>query len=280
MLLVEKRGVVRMSMLSLALSLSLLLPQSVQAQTQAPPPLHIYAMDSRPISFRDGAQVDGLAVEMAREVQRRAGIHDSMQFEIVPWARANSLAANEPNVLLLTAVRTPERERFLRFVGPVFLSRIAAFAVRGRAAELRARDPSLHSLRAGARRGSVFVLLARAAGYNVVDETAATDNAVRMLMKGRFELWFEGEEIAGGALAAAGYSVDDVEVMARLAPQPVYFGFSRGTPEAVVQAWDAALRDMKRDGSYQRIHRKWLPNYELPPDARQTAVKAPPPGQR
>ncbi|MFA9216297.1 MAG: transporter substrate-binding domain-containing protein, partial [Sphingomonadaceae bacterium] len=106
--------------------------------------LHIYGMEGRPISFLNGNQPDGMVVELAREVQRRIGSKDPIQ--IIPWARANALAASKQNALLLSIVRTPERDRYLRFVGPVFYSHISAYAVRNRASELRKRDPSLQNL--------------------------------------------------------------------------------------------------------------------------------------
>jgi polar amino acid transport system substrate-binding protein len=229
-------------------------------------PLKIYATESPPLSFRAGTGVDGLAAELVREVQRRVGGHEVI--EILPWSRSRVLAAQTPNVLQLSLLRTPEREREMRFFGPWLISRVAVLAARSRAAELRNRDPELRSLRTGVRRASATTALAHDAGFNVTDEINTSDNGARMLMLGRFELWFESEELALGALQAAGYKPGDVEVLARLSPQPIYFAFSKGTPEALIQAWDAALRDMKRDGSFQRIHSKWLPGYEMPADAR------------
>lgn len=233
-------------------------------------PLKIYGTDSPPLSFRVGAGVDGLVVELVREVQRRVGGHEPV--EILPWNRSKMLAEHTPGVLLLSLLRTPEREREMRFVGPWLITRVAVFAARSRAAELLSRDPGLHRLRTGARRGSAMIALAREAGFNVTDEINATDNGARMLMLGRFDLWFESEELAIGALQGAGFHPDDVQALVRLVPQPVYFAFSNGTPEALIQAWDAALRDMKRDGSFQRIYSKWLPGYDMPADA-QAGVK-------
>jgi len=241
--------------------LSILLP----CRPGAAQSLKIYGTESPPLSFHGDAGVDGMLVELTHEVQRRLGDHEPV--EILPWSRAKMLADHAPNVLLLSVLRTPERERELRFVGPVMVSRVAVLAVHSRAAELRARDPELHGLRTGVRRSSVTTAMAHEAGFNVTDEISTSDNGARMLMLGRFDLWFESEELANGALQAAGYKPGDVEVMARLTPQPVYFAFSLGTPETVIQAWSAALHDMKRDGSFQRIHRKWLQGYEMPPDA-------------
>jgi len=224
--------------------------------------LQIYAMEGRPISYFNGNAPDGMTVELAREVQRRIGSKEPIH--IVPLARAIALANSQQSVLLLALVRNPEREPHYQFIGPIFETRIAAYAARSRAAELRKRDPGLKGLRAGARRGSVWASLARAGGYNLTDEANTDEGAARMLMQGRFDLWFEAEEVAGGALEKAGYSIDDVDLMLHLPPQPVYFAFSKATPSAVVHAWEQGLAELKRDGTFQRIHRKWFPTYALP----------------
>jgi len=248
----------------LALLLALLVPPARAAAADAAPALEIYAMEARPISFHAADGPSGLVVDMAREIQRRIGNSDPVT--IVPWARANLLAKNKANVLLLSIIPTAERDRYLRYVGPVFQLHLGCYAMRSRAAELRARDPSLHSLRGGARRGSIFIQLARGAGYHLAEEINNSDLAIRMLMAGRYDLLFDGDEIVSGALQRTGYGRDQLELMADLGAKSVYFAFSQGTPDSVVQAWDAALRAMRRDGSYQKIHRQWLPGYPLPPE--------------
>jgi len=170
--------------------------------------LKIYAMESPPVSFSDGGHATGLVVEVAREVQRRIGNSDPIG--IVPWARASSVAGVEPNVLLLSIVRTAERERTLRFVGPIFQTEMWGYVLRSRVDELKAQDPGWHHLRAGGRRGSIFVSRAREQGYNVTEELNGTDIAVRMLMARRFDLWFEANEIVLGSFQQAGHRQEDV----------------------------------------------------------------------
>ena len=220
------------------------------------PALKIYGMDSKPISYLADGQASGMAVELVREIQKRLGRLDPV--EIVPWARANMLATAGPNVMLLTVVRTPERERDMQFVGPIFSSRVVAYVVKGRLAELQRQDPGLFKSRAGARRGSIFVTVPRGLGYNVTDETNTSETSARMLMSRRFDLWFDGEELMPGAMERAGHKPDEVEVALRLGTAEVYFAFSNGTPKATVEAWSAALGDMKRDGGFARIQRRWM----------------------
>ena len=231
----------------------------------AAPALKIYAMEARPISLSQDGVPTGLVVELAREVQRRIGSSDEIQ--ILPWARANLVAAAEPNVLLLSIIPTPERDQYLRYVGPLFQLHLSCYALRSRVAELRARDPSLRTLRGGARRGSIFIKLARDAGYNIRDEINNSDLAVRMLAAGRYDLLFDGDEIVSGAMQRTGLDRELLENIQTLGVKNVYFAFSRGTPDSVLQEWTAALRSMRHDGAYQRIHHRWLPNYPLPPEA-------------
>jgi polar amino acid transport system substrate-binding protein len=238
------------------------------AGVAAAAPLKIYGMDSAPVSFLNHGQADGFVVELAAAIQQRLGQRDPI--EIVPWARANTLALTEPGVLLLSIVRTREREQTMHFVGPLFNTWVTAFALKGKAAEWQRDHTDLHKLRAGARRGSVFVSLPVAQGYNVVDQTNTSVTAAKMLMNQRFDLWFDGEELYDDALRRAGYQPSDVEVAFRLDPMQVYFAFSNGTPAATVQAWDNALGEMKRDGSFLKIYRKWLPAHQLPADAAQS----------
>jgi len=227
-------------------------------------PLKIYGMDSSPVSFLNGARPDGYAVELARAIQQRLGTREAI--EIVPWARANTLAVLGPGVMLLSIVRTPERERNLHFVGPIFNTRVTALARKGMPAEWQRKNIDLHQLRAGARRGSIFVSLPRAQGYRVLDETNTSETAAKMLINRRFDLWFDAEELYPEALRLAGYRETEVEVAFRLDPVGVHFAFSSGTSPATIDAWERALREMKRDGSLLTIYRKWLPPHQLPAD--------------
>lgn len=225
-------------------------------------PLKIYGMENRPVTFMDGGRPAGMAVDLIEEIQRRLG--ERHPVELIPWARANTLA-HGPDVMLAAVVRTPERSH-LHFVGPIFTSRISAYVVKGRLPELRARDPALTSLRAGAQRSTVFSSLPKRMGYHLTDETNSADIAVKMLMSKRFDVWFTAEELMPGAMLRAGFKPSQVELAFNLSVEGVYFAFSPGTDDNVIAAWAATLRAMKHDGSYLRIHRRWLSPTQLPAD--------------
>ena len=253
----------RLKLLVLYLALLLCAGTSHANEAQS---LRIFSTESKPLAFMNEGRPDGFMVELMHALQDRIGRHDAL--EIVPWARATMLAEAGPNAMLLFVARTPERERNLQFIGPVFSTQLTAFALKGKAAEWRRQKLDFQQLRGGARRGTIFATQARAQGFNVIEEASNAEIAAKMLINGRFDLWFDAEELMADTVRSAGYDPDQLEVAFRRPGQSIYIAFSKGVPQAVVRTWNEALSAMKRDGSFLKIHRKWLPSSQLPLDVK------------
>ncbi|HEV7817352.1 MAG TPA: ABC transporter substrate-binding protein [Janthinobacterium sp.] len=251
-------GAALMAALALACAMASAAAAAAPAAAAPPQGLNIYATDIPPVAFQDGDHADGMLVEVAMLIQGRLGRHDAIQ--VVPWARAYAMEEKGPNVLLLGMVRTPQRERAgkITFVGPLFTSTAGVYARHGDAARLQALGDKIHQLRIGARRNSIFAELAHKQGYTDVDPTVNSEVAANMLLMRRFDLWVEGSEVVPSALQRNGYLPSDVELVTTLGSVDVYFAFSAGTPAATSKAWDDALRELKRDGQFQKVYRKWL----------------------
>ncbi|WP_187170579.1 substrate-binding periplasmic protein [Salidesulfovibrio onnuriiensis] len=70
-----------------------------------------------PYNFRQDGQVVGLSTELVRRTLEKSGLEG--RFQVMPWARAYYIARNDPNVLIYTIVRTEEREKLFKWIGPV-----------------------------------------------------------------------------------------------------------------------------------------------------------------
>lgn len=243
---------------------ALMLAAATHGAMAAQPPLMLGTANP-PSTFQNGERADGFCVELAGLIYQRLyaatpGTAPGV-VHIVPWLRALTRAQSEPNVLLLGIARTPVREQTMHFIGPVFGGFSAAYALKERAAQLRAAGGTL---RAGARRGTAFVDIAQRHGYLVSDQPANAESAARMLMMGRFDVWIDTSDQVPGALRDAGMAQDQVERLVDLDSMATYFAFSAGTPEATLQAWEDALRALKQDGTFQQLFRKWRPD-RVPP---------------
>ena len=130
----------------LVLGLSAAVPaQSLQFYTEEYPPLN-YSRDGRPV---------GLAVDLVRELFERTGDHG--RISVVPWARGYQAAQLEPNTALFVTMRTAERERLFKWVGPVVVAVTSFYALRGSGIRIERFEDV-------ARIGQVVVQLPGAAG--------------------------------------------------------------------------------------------------------------------
>jgi polar amino acid transport system substrate-binding protein len=79
--------------------------------------LRAFADDSPPYNFLDGGVATGLSSDFLRVLCREAEL--TCAIEIVPWARAYYRALTDPDTLVFTATRTPEREASFLWLGPI-----------------------------------------------------------------------------------------------------------------------------------------------------------------
>ncbi len=226
--------------------------------------LVIYTEDWPPVSFQSNGRPDGLAVEVAEAIEKHLGINIPVQ--VVPWARGYKAVQEEPDVLLFTVGRSEERERLMTLVGPVAVSRTVLYTRKGNAARVLAMGEGIYKLSVGAYRGSIFADTARKKGFLAIDQAATPQITAKMLMMGRFDLWSEGSVVVPSVLKEIGYSADDVEKVMVLDSLELYFAFSPRTSAATVKQWEDGLRWLKKEGIFQKIYQKWLPNDAPPPE--------------
>ena len=90
-------------MVMATLLIPLLLPVMVEAQG-----LTIISENNPPFNFAKQDVLTGSSMEVVREMLRRMNQDDIIQ--ILTWARGYNLALTQPNVVLFSTARTPERE--------------------------------------------------------------------------------------------------------------------------------------------------------------------------
>ncbi|MFZ6745452.1 substrate-binding periplasmic protein [Undibacterium sp. JH2W] len=227
-------------------------------------PLRFYTEEYPPISFSQKGKAAGLGTEVVEEIMNRLGI--SAPIEVVPWARAYAHASTTPNVGLFVTTRTPEREKLFKWVGPVSATTAHFYTRRG-----GQRFDNLEQARRAERilipREWYLQQMLRGMGFNNINSVPTPADAVRMLVAGRAPLMALDDVTLADTLLAAGINANDIETASTITQAVQYIAFSRDTPDSVANRWQKALDDMKADGSFERIYKKWLPGV-TPPDAR------------
>jgi polar amino acid transport system substrate-binding protein len=223
--------------------------------------LRLLSEEFPPLNFTEAGQPSGLAVEVVQQVMRRLG--QVMPIEFLPWARAYRDAQGRAPVALFSAARIPEREKLFQWVGPIvtFYSSLYARAGTDR---LRRFDDARHAEAVLVVRDWYTAQQLESAGFRNLRYVSGPVQGLRMLLAGRSAL-FASERISmPSTLQAAGIEPSALAEVYTFASSDGYIAFSPGTPRRVVADWQREIDAMKRDGSFQAIYRRWLPQ-DSPP---------------
>ncbi|MFZ6751127.1 substrate-binding periplasmic protein [Undibacterium sp. Ren11W] len=243
--------------MSAFLFILLLLPDLVYSQT-----LTIYTEDWPPISYQANSKMEGMGVEIVQALQAKIGTTEVIT--MVPWARGYKSLLEEANVMLFSVGRSVEREKLMTLLGPIAISSTALYTQRGNAARLLAMGDKIYELPVGAYRGSIFADTAKKKGFTKLDLAAAPKITANMLFAKRFELWVEGSLAVPSIVKETGHAPDEVERVMVLDNLELYLAFSKASSPTIIRAWEEALKAIKKDGSFQKIHQKWLANEPAP----------------
>lgn len=246
----------RAGTLCLMLSLSAL---AVPCMAQS---LTIYTENWPPLNYANDGKIEGMAVEIVQALQARLG--NKNPIALVPWARGYRAVQEEPNVLLFSIGRSPEREKLMYLLGPIAVSSTVLYTRQGNAERLLALGEELYKLPVGAYRSSIFADTAKKKGFIHIDQAPTPQISAKMLLAKRFDLWVESSLSVASILKETGHTADEVEKVMVLDSLELYLAFSPRTSNSTVKAWASALRRLKKDGDFQKIHQKWLP-HETPP---------------
>ncbi|MBI1834983.1 MAG: transporter substrate-binding domain-containing protein [Burkholderiales bacterium] len=206
--------------------------------------LSIYCEEDRPLQFYDqDHQLTGLGVDVLQEIQKRVGNKDKIQ--VVPWSRGMSKLNHDPNTILMTMARTPEREALYQWIGPIAS---VEYALYGKAdSELKIDNiedaKKIHLI--GVYRDDIRDQTLTRLGFNNLDRASSNISSFKKLM------------------IASGYQVSDVKLIFPLFKSGLYFGVSKATNPTIVSKWNRALNDIKSDKTFLKIQRKYFTEQEI-----------------
>lgn len=214
-----------------------------------------------PITFMQDGKPSGFVTDIVREIAKRQGIPDNVR--LTSWKNGYGMALVHPNVVLFSAERTPERKSLFHWVGPVGRHSANFYARKG--AGIR-----VSSLEEAKTRGPIATTtnwfteerLKREGFTNLISSPDPRTN-VRQLMNGEARLSIFTDLTIPQIAREAGYTHEDLEPVFTVMQTDFYIVMSRDTPAAVATAWQATLDEMKQDGSFETIYRRYLPDADL-----------------
>lgn len=244
----------------LLLASSLLLAGTVHAEispdysmvllTENFPP---YNMAINGKNFAQEDNIDGIAVDIVREMYKRAGIKYSMTLRF-PWERIYKLALEKPDYGVFVTARLPERESAFKWVGPIGPDDWVLLARGDSPIALKSLDEA-KKYRVSAYKGDAMAEYLADHGFEPVLALRDQENAGK-LQKGEIDLWASGDP--AGRYLAKQVGVSGLKTVLRFNSDQLYLALNKETPDEVVQKLQAALDKMRAEGFVDDVLNSYL----------------------
>jgi polar amino acid transport system substrate-binding protein len=230
--------------------------------TEMPPGIvNMVTEEYPPVTFMKNEKVTGFVTDIVREICARQGVPDNIR--LTSWDEAYKVALSNPNVVLFSAEKTAKRAKLFQWVGPVGKNSAIFYAKKGSGIRLKNIDDARKVASIGTTSNWFTEQDLQSRGFtNLVSSPLPTDNVLK-LMKGEVELSVFTDITVPQIVKDAGYSMDDLQPAFTLSSTYFYIAMSLGTPREMVKRWQSTLDELKKDGTFERIYRSYLPNEDM-----------------
>ncbi|NRR29288.1 transporter substrate-binding domain-containing protein [Oxalobacteraceae bacterium] len=240
--------VYRISGLALCLTASF----AAAAPAQTVTTLSITAEHAPPSSMLDGNVVTGRETDKVREMMART--NTPYKIELLPWKRAYTMALTLPNTCVYSTSRTPERDKLFKWVGPTDEAEWVFYGRPDRNLALRTLEDA-RPLRIGTYNGDARDEFLRKRGFNVDPATNDLVNPQKLLLN-RIDLWAVGIRMGSPAYTQF-EGADQIKPLLVFNRVKVYLACHNSVPDALVSRLNAAVAEMRRDGTMGRLEQKY-----------------------
>lgn len=231
-------------------------PPSGQAQT-----ITVVTEEYPPYNFTENGTIKGCSTEIVEEVLKRARLQYTLTS--YPWARTYNMAQESPNVLIYSIGRSEKREKLFKWIDVVAPYDIYLYKLKRRKDIAVASLDDAKKYRIGAVRDDVRAQFLEKNGFEPgknLDLVPIDTQNIRKMVNDRIDLFPIDQLALAHFLRLDGRRLEDYEPVLYLKDLSagLYLAFSLGTDDALVEKCREALAEIKKDGTYDAIMRKFL----------------------
>ncbi|AVO56741.1 substrate-binding periplasmic protein [Pseudomonas chlororaphis] len=212
-----------------------------------------YNMAKNGKNFAQGENINGIAVDIVREMFKRAGINYSLTLRF-PWERIYKLALEQPGYGVFVTARLPDREPLFKWVGPIGPDDWIMLARDDSKIALQSLEQA-RKYRIGAYKGDAIAETLAKQGLKPLVVLRDQDNA-RKLVGGQIDLWATGDP--AGRYLARQEGVTGLKTVLRFHSAQLYLALNKEVPDETVTRLQAALDQLREEGVVEEIMGRYL----------------------
>lgn len=212
-----------------------------------------YNMATNGKNFAQDQNINGIAVDIVREMFKRAGVSYNLTLRF-PWDRIYKLALEKPGHGVFVTARLPERETLFKWVGPIGPDDWVMLAKGDSTLRLESLEQAA-KYRIGAYKGDAISQYLSDKGIEHSTSLRDQENA-RKLLAGQIDLWATGDP--AGRYLAKQEGVSGLKTVLRFDSAQLYLALNRETADDLVTRLQAALDSMRAEGVIDEIQGRYL----------------------
>jgi polar amino acid transport system substrate-binding protein len=230
-------------------------------------PLTVVSTDNPPFNFVEQGVARGLGTEVLRAVAAKAGFEPQIVF--LPWQRALAEVDRQPNTLIFTLARTPERESHYEWIGPFAPRKVYFWKLKARSDVVVQSLEDVRRFRVATVRQDAQTNLMIAKGLVNPDKDSlltSDDNTIRVLLARHADLVANSEIGMAWRLRLMGVDPDLLERGPLLVEGGgYYFAFGKGADPQKVALFRSAFEQVQAAGLVDRARERYQPDCALKP---------------
>jgi polar amino acid transport system substrate-binding protein len=225
-------------------------------------PIRVVTEELAPYNMTRDGQLTGMSTEVVQAVLKE--VNAQATFQSMPWARAYDLALHDPNVLIYSITRTPEREHLFKWVGTIATTRWYIYSSVNHPIRLMDLDDARDWQTATVNEdvGEQYLVGKRFVIGQQLQPSNRYELNYQKLRTGHVDLWISDELNAAWLARQAGDDPERTLVQSLRIPELEESGgfnmaFSAATPDATVALFQKGLKTIRENGTFDAIARKW-----------------------
>ncbi|WP_460143739.1 substrate-binding periplasmic protein [Pseudomonas sp. S2_A02] len=212
-----------------------------------------YNMAKNGKNFAQDENINGIAVDIVREMFKRADITYSLTLRF-PWERIYKLALEKPGYGVFVMARLPDREKLFKWVGPIGPDDWIMLAKADSKITLESLEEA-RKYKIGAYKGDAIAETLAKQGLKPIVVLRDQDNA-KKLVNGQIDLWATGDP--AGRYLARQEGVNGLKTVLRFNSAELYLALNKDVPDETVAKLQAALDQLRKEGVVDEIMSRYL----------------------
>lgn len=219
--------------------------------TSAPASDHkLFTEQLPPFNYVENGVLTGPGADIVLAVFERAGIPlQRKEISVLPWARAYNITMEQPNTMLFSTGRTPERENDFKWIGPILHITIGAI-IRKELITHHKKIDETTNLRIGTVYKTVaeHILGKKGVPKERVTAVSTPEAAVKMLAAGRIDILAFNIHTSFYLMGQLGIDPSSFQVLQDLERIDLYIACNRGTNDETISRLQQSLAKLRCNG--------------------------------